>query len=85
MKDSHLIEIPPLPIKKLSSMKCEYSKLLKAYTQFDDMHRCKKKRETNKDLYRRAKEMIAEVPNCCMLWDLMVKICKLIYFSKSLC
>ena len=76
VKESNLIEVPQLSPEKLSDMKEEFSKLREAFKEVQDAPRFGiKQRATIKRIYKKANDMIAEVPNCCMLWDFLTKIC----------
>ena len=80
VKESNLIEVPQLSPEKLNSMKDELSKLREEFKVAQDAPRIGiKQRATIKRIYNKLKSMIADVPNCCMLWDLLGRVCKLFY------
>ena len=82
VKETNLIEIQPIPSKKLYSMKAELTKLRNSFEEVRDSTRsCKERDIIINSIYEKVNHMSTEVPNCCMLWDLIGKYVSRIFFT----
>ena len=85
VKAINLQEIKSPSSERISVMKDELSKLREEFKVVQDAPRGKKRRDIIiKGIYNKVKDMIAEVPNCCMLWDSLGKVCKFLNIFQSM-
>ena len=86
VRETNLMEIPSPPPEQVESLDEEFCNLHKAFHETRISERSSDQREAINSIYKKAQDMLIDLPNDCMLWDFHFQLSKLfVLFVNLLC
>ena len=78
VKEANLIEVSPPSPERRKYVQDELTKLYYGFKDAREAGKSSEQQETINSFLNKAKDLNAEVPNCCLLWDLLGQFSKFI-------